>query len=317
MAGSRPGWPRRHPVLTGLAGVAALVVAAGATPLTGLTDLIAAVPTEPTAASTEPTAAATEPTTGPATSGVTAMALLDAVTVKGRAPATGYSREQFGQSWADTDRNGCDTRNDMLGRDLTDRTFRPGTRDCVVLSGELADPYTGTVVRFSRSDASAVQIDHVVSLSNAWQTGAFAWTDQKRLAFANDPVNLLAVDGPSNQAKSAGDAATWLPPNRAYRCAFVARQVAVKVKYDLWLTPPERDAVARVLQPCPGQPAPTDGTVASPVSSPPAGTSGSATDPRFDSCRLAKAEGLGPYQRGSDVEYDWYRDGDSDGIACE
>ncbi len=190
----------------------------------------------------------------------TALALLATLEVKGRAPKTGYDRDLFGQAWADTDRNGCDTRNDMLARDLTQETFKAGTRDCVVLTGQLADPYTGQMLTFTKADASAIQIDHVVALSDAWQKGAQQWDAGKRLAFANDPLNLLAVDGPTNASKSDGDAATWLPPNKGYRCAMVARQTAVKAKYALWITAAERDAIARVLSTCPNEPAPTGGS---------------------------------------------------------
>jgi Protein of unknown function (DUF1524) len=179
--------------------------------------------------------------------------LVDQLTVKGRAPKTGYSREQFGPAWADVDRNGCDTRNDILNRDLTAKQWRPGTHGCVVIAGLLADPYTGTSIPFAKADASAVQIDHVVALSDAWQKGAASWSAARRLAFANDPLNLLAVDGPSNERKSDGDTATWLPPNKSYRCRFVARQVAVKAKWDLWVTAAERDAIVRVLAKCPEQ----------------------------------------------------------------
>jgi hypothetical protein len=175
--------------------------------------------------------------------------------VKGRAPLTGYDRELFGPAWADVDRNGCDTRNDILRRDLTAITYRPDSRDCVVAAGTLADPYSGRSISFVRGQqtSQAVQIDHVVSLSNSWQTGSFAWSADRRRTFANDPLNLLAVDGALNQQKSDGDAATWLPPDKSYRCAFVARQVAVKAKYGLWVTAPERDAIARVLAACPTQ----------------------------------------------------------------
>src|SRR4051812_43728447 len=164
-----------------------------------------------------------------------ALAALAAVDVKGRAAKTGYSRDQFGAAWADTDRNGCDTRNDILARDLTGETFKPATRNCVVLAGNLADPYSSRSIAFQRGATTSddVQIDHVVALSDAWQTGAQAWDVNKRTAFANDQLNLLAVDGPLNEAKGDGDAATWLPPNMSYRCAYVARQVAVKVGYGL------------------------------------------------------------------------------------
>lgn len=198
---------------------------------------------------------------GPVGDAATALASLP---VKGRAPKTGYDRDQFGQSWRDVDRNGCDQRNDVLARDLVDETFKPGTRDCVVLTGTLADPYTGTTIAFRRGQdtSSAVQIDHVVALSNAWQTGAQQLDEGTREMLANDPLNLLATDGPTNAAKGDGDAATWLPPARGFRCDYVARQVAVKARYGLWVTAAERDAIARILQECPAEPLPTDTTLA-------------------------------------------------------
>ena len=177
--------------------------------------------------------------------------LVDQLVVKGRGPKTGYAREQFGSAWADVDRNGCDTRDDMLNRDLVAKQWRVGTHGCVVIAGVLADPYTGRSLSFAKADAAAVQIDHVVALSDAWQKGAAQWSAARRLAFANDPLNLLAVDGPSNASKSDGDTATWLPPNKPYRCRFVARQVAVKAKWELSVTPAERDAMTRVLARCP------------------------------------------------------------------
>ena len=154
-----------------------------------------------------------------------ALAALAEVEVRGRAPQTGYERERFGDGWVDTDRNGCDTRNDVLARDLTGETFRPGTNDCVVLSGTLADPYSGRTIEFRRGEDTSddVQIDHVVALSDAWQKGAQNWDADRRAAFANDPLNLLAVDGPLNMQKGDGDAATWLPPNTSYRCAPTSR----------------------------------------------------------------------------------------------
>ena len=189
-----------------------------------------------------------------------ALAVLQSLPVKGRAPKTGYDRAQYGQRWYDLDRNGCDTRNDILRRDLTATQLKPGTRDCVVLSGVLKDPYTGSTIQFTRGNAtsSAVQIDHVVALGDAWQKGAQQLGPEQRQAFANDPLNLLAVDGSSNASKSDGDAATWLPRNKSFRCAYVARQVAVKVKYNLWVTEPEAAAAERILSSCPSEPLPTD-----------------------------------------------------------
>nr|WP_245530275.1 HNH endonuclease family protein [Cellulomonas flavigena] len=178
-------------------------------------------------------------------------AALAALDVKGRAPRTGYDREAFGQAWADVDRNGCDTRNDVLRRDLVDVVVDPATRDCVVLRGTLADPYTGSTIAFERGPRSAeVQIDHVVALADAWQKGAHRWSRTKRAQFANDPANLLAVDGSTNQSKGAGDAATWLPPNKGYRCAYALRQATVKAAYGLWVTPAEHDALTRAVGRC-------------------------------------------------------------------
>jgi hypothetical protein len=180
-----------------------------------------------------------------------AKASLGAIPVKGRAPKTGYTRNEFGQAWADTDHNGCDTRNDILARDLRSPVFKAGTRDCVVLSGRLEDPYTGASIAFQRGERSAdVQIDHIVPLSDAWQKGAQQWTAQKRLSFANDPANLRAVDGPANQQKSDGDLATWLPPNRSFRCEYAVNVVAVKAAYGLWMTQAEHDKAAELLGAC-------------------------------------------------------------------
>jgi hypothetical protein len=185
---------------------------------------------------------------------VKAADLLATLPVKGRAPKTGYDREEFGPAWSDTDHNGCDTRNDILARDLTKTTFKPGTKNCIVLTGTLADPYTATTIAFTRGSktSSAVQIDHVVALSDAWQKGAQRLSKAQRTAFANDPLNLLAASGPANQQKSDGDAATWLPASRAYRCPYVARQISVKAKYKLWVTQAERTAMASVLAQCGG-----------------------------------------------------------------
>ena len=184
-----------------------------------------------------------------------AIATLETLPVKGRAPKTGYSRDQFGQAWADVDRNGCDTRNDMLKRDLTAIVYKGGTRNCVVFSGTLLDRYSGESIDFVRGNVTsmAVQIDHVVALSNAWQTGAFKLTVEQRTALANDPLNLFAVKGSLNLQKSDGDAATWLPPLKSFRCAYVAQQIAVKARYSLWVVPPEKTAMVAILAKCPGQ----------------------------------------------------------------
>lgn len=176
---------------------------------------------------------------------------LAALPVRALAPDDGYTREQFGAAWTDVDRNGCDTRNDVLRRDLADVELDPETHGCVVLRGRLDDPYTGRVIAFARGPTSAtVQIDHVVALDDAWRTGARTWSAQTRLAYANDPAVLLAVDGDANQRKGAGDASQWLPSDVGYRCVYVLRQVRIKAAYGLWVTPAEHDAMARALRSC-------------------------------------------------------------------
>lgn len=168
-----------------------------------------------------------------------------------------YDRDQFGARWADVDHNGCDTRNDILARDLTDVTYRDGTHECVVTSGVLEDPYTGQTIIFTRGqDTSAdVQIDHVVALADAWGSGAWQWNARDREEFANDPLNLLAVDGPTNNAKGASSADQWLPPQN--QCDYALRQVAVKYYWGLTMTASEKAALTDVLSDCPATALPT------------------------------------------------------------
>ncbi|HET8878850.1 MAG TPA: DUF1524 domain-containing protein [Arthrobacter sp.] len=273
-----------------------------------------------------------------------ALDVLATLPIKGRAPKTGYSRDQFGQAWADVDRNGCDTRNDILRRDLTAQALKAGTHDCVVLSGTLNDPYTAKSIAFVRgsSTSSAVQIDHVVALSDAWQKGAQQLSTAQRLALANDPLNLLAVDGPTNTQKSDGDAATWLPPNKSYRCDYVARQISVKASYSLWVTQAEHDAMARVLADCPdaqaptNEPAPAPAAAAAPAAPAPAAPVQpapvqAAPQPAppavvpaapapaavyYANCTAVRAAGAAPIRRGQ-PGYSSKLDRDGDGIACE
>ncbi|KNB50545.1 HNH endonuclease family protein [Streptomyces caatingaensis] len=196
----------------------------------------------------------------------TARAALDTLAVKAPASKAGYDREgKFGRAWSDkTDAPGsgnrCDTRNDILARDLVGAR-NDGSSACVIASGTLDDPYTGRKIRFKRGTgtSSAVQIDHVVALGQAWVSGAQKIGQRKREALANDPLNLIAADGPANGQKSDQDASRWLPKNTAFQCAYVARQIAVKKKYGLTVNPGEKDAMARVLKTCPNEKLPADG----------------------------------------------------------
>ena len=231
------GRPARRSLVVAFAGILVLVAGCRADAGVG-----GAVP---------PTVSAAAPAIG------TAAEALSQLPVSGSAPMAGYSRGQFGQAWTDDNsnfsgRDGCDERNNALQRGLTDLVIKPGTHGCVVLSGTLVDPYTGRVIPFVRGpDSADVQIDHLVSEAGAWRTGAQLLTVDQRRDFATDPLDLLAVDGQVNQAKGDGDAAEWLPEH--HRCLFVARQIAVKTKWHLWLTAPEKDAMAEVLIGCPGQ----------------------------------------------------------------
>ena len=273
----------------------------------------------------------------------TALAALAAVEVKGRAPKTGYDRDLFGSGWLDPDRNGCDARNDTLKRDLVDETFKPGTRDCVVLTGTLADPYSGTTIGFQRGQDTSddVQIDHVVALSDAWQKGAQQLTEDRRRTFANDPLNLLAVDGPLNMQKGDGDAATWLPPSRSYRCPYVARQVAVKATYGLWMTQAEQNAIVTILSSCPNEPlpagvvvqvpeqqmappppppvaepAPRPAAVPAPLPAPPPPPAAPPAGVFYPNCDAGRAAGAAPIRPG-DPGWDQKFDRDRDGIGCD
>lgn len=179
-----------------------------------------------------------------------ALAVIGEVRTAGRGPKTGYSRDEFGSAWTDDNgaglfsKNGCDTRNDILRRDLTGIEVRPKTKDCVIVAGKLDDPYTGKTYTFVKAEAAKLQVDHVVPLSLAWQMGAARWDVEKRTAFANDPLNLVLTDGPTNGSKSDSSIASWLPPSKAFRCMYAVRIAQVSLRYDLPATPADKDAMA-------------------------------------------------------------------------
>jgi len=285
-----------------------------------------------------------------------ALSLLATIAIKGRAPKTGYSRFQFGQPWTDDvdvefGHNHCDTRNDILRRDLSNVVPPSG---CIVQSGVLHDPYTGKDVQFNRDEGTdvLVQIDHVVPLLDAWQKGAQQWDQPKRTQFANDPLNLLAVSGKANRNKKAGDVATWLPSNKDFRCAYVTQVVNVKAKYGVWMTQEEHNKASDLLTTCISEPPasskvpsssrvlPSAGTrfpsssrpAPLPLMPPPPQTSTQYVPPPlaplplvppppqssvyYPNCKAARAAGAAPIYRGQPG----YRPGldrDGDGVACE
>jgi hypothetical protein len=210
-----------------------------------------------------PTWRADEPSGMPSVSGAVprsprfdaARRQLKDLPVRGWDRTSDFERFQFGKAWSDDvdvefGRNGCNTRDDILRRDLKDLVVRPLT--CFAQSGTLVDPYTGSVIAFVRGPktSNSVEIDHVVALADAWYKGARAWDRQRRLDFANDPRNLLAVSPEANFSKAFRDAASWLPPNEAFRCDFVARQIEVKSAYGLWLSAKEKRAMSDIMADC-------------------------------------------------------------------
>ncbi|MDO4917158.1 MAG: HNH endonuclease family protein [Rothia sp. (in: high G+C Gram-positive bacteria)] len=193
--------------------------------------------------------------TGFAHSGVqtysTASEVLKTLQVRADGDETGYSRTLFGDAWADVDRNGCDTRNDILARDLTELERQ---NNCKVMAGKLVDPYTAQTIEFKRGAKTSqmIPIDHVVALSNAWKTGATLLSESQRRELANDPLNLQSTDNTANTEKSDADASQWLP-QAGYQCEYVARQISVKAAYHLWVSPAEKKSMEQVLVSCPDQ----------------------------------------------------------------
>ena len=195
-------------------------------------------------------------TTEPDSTAPLASAVLNLLEVKGRSPKTNYEREAFYNNWPTID--GCNLRQRIIKREFGDTAKFAPDDACTVIAGEYDEPYTGEHKSFDDKStiSKGIQIDHVVALSDAWQTGADLdhMDSATRYALATDPLNLLAVDASTNQKKSDGDAATWLPPNKKFRCQYVARQVSVKYKYNLWVTEAEKTAISKILTNCPNEP---------------------------------------------------------------
>lgn len=327
-------------------------VTEAAEPTATVTETVTATPLPPEDPSEEPTVEPSDDTTTDAADG-TALAALAALEVKGRAPMTGYDRAMFGQEWSDAarvpefGRNGCDTRNDLLARDLQRETVE--SNGCVVTQGVLAyEPYTGARnVYFDKHDGlyeTDFDVDHLVSLSNAWVTGAQFWAPEKREELANTPINLLLTDPSQNRSKGDGDFATWQPPNKAFRCSLAARQIRVKAAFGLWITPPEKAAFERVLATCPDEPldqpevqagytvtaeqaqqaalaagaaaTPSPTSTPTPTQVPTKAPTQSPANVYYENCDAARAAGAAPVRTG-DPGYGSHLDRDGDGVACE
>jgi hypothetical protein len=187
---------------------------------------------------TGPTTTPADPDSTPADPDSALYAARELKIAKSR--PSGYSRDEFGQRWTDTDRNGCDQQNDVLRRDLAKRHTKPGTNGCVLAKGVLkSSSYSGDKIKWQKGDTT-IEIDHVVSLADAWAMGAHDWSARKREKFANDPLNLEAVDADENQEKGDENAVDYRPEEVDAECWFLARQVSIKTKYRLRVAEDEK-----------------------------------------------------------------------------
>jgi hypothetical protein len=251
--------------------------------------------------------------------------------VSGPEHSAGYDRAKF-TLWDDTNGDGCDTRAEVL---LAEAVIRPvAGGSCDLGSGLWLSRYDGVITK----DSSTFDVDHMVPLNEAWQSGAWRWSSTKREAYANDlgyKASLIAVSAHSNRSKGDREPQDWMPERSSYACKYVKRWVAVKWRWRLTVNTAECTFLRAELQSCgwprvarPGTPVISSpgggggGTVPVPVPAPsptpsPPPTSSTGLDPRFDYCYHAIAAGYGPYYRGADPEYDWYTDADHDGVVCE
>ena len=245
--------------------------------------------------------------------------LLNSLVVSTETHSSTYARSMF-RHWIDSDGDGCDTRKEVLQRDSSTNI------GCRSATGRWYSPYDGKVLTV----ASGIDIDHMVPLKEAWESGAWNWTAAQRQAFANDlgyAYSLVAASASSNRSKSDKDPQDWMPSRSSFRCTYVSRWIAVKYRWHLTVDSSEKSQLQTELASCSSGLQVSLPARINSVTEPPAGSGGSsgggssggsgANDPRYSTCTAAKAAGYGPYRRGVDPEYAWYTDRDHDGIACE
>ena len=149
-----------------------------------------------------------------------------------RRTVVGYERAEFGAGWgSSTTRPGCSVRDDMLRTQLT--VLAESDRCRPIAQGIC--PYSGRLISSNPAMAAGepIELDHIFPLSAAWDMGAYAWPMAKRLAFANDPANLVAVTKAENQAKSDSLPSEWLPSDSSQRCWYVNQLADIAVTYGL------------------------------------------------------------------------------------
>lgn len=243
--------------------------------------------------------------------------LLSALKIEGEYQ-NGYDRDFF-RHWIDSDGDGCNTRREVLIQE---------SRTDVSISGncQVAGQWVSLFDNVVTTDASSFDVDHMVPLKEAWDSGAYGWDSGTRTAFANDlgyAHSLIAVTASSNRSKSDRDPAQWLPVNNDFHCVYAFRWLAVKYRWSLSVDSAEALTLARLATTCANgeygsiPEKARIGAGSPPQPAAPRQSSDGKLDPRFDTCREAIANGFGDYVKGVDPEYDWYRDGDKDGIACE
>lgn len=252
------------------------------------------------------------PVTSPAIAATASpTTLLNTLVVRAESHSSTYVRSKF-RHWIDADGDGCDTRKEVLQRDSS-RTI-----SCRSTTGKWYSPYDGVVLTV----ASGIDIDHMVPLKEAWQSGAWNWSSAQRQAFANDlgyVYSLVASSASSNRSKGDKDPNDWMPTRSSFRCAYASRWIAVKYRWHLSVDAGEHSRLEGILASCDSSLRVLVPARVTTISDPAADSGGNSggNDPRYSTCTAAKAAGYGPYRRGIDPEYAWYTDRDNDGIACE
>lgn len=244
------------------------------------------------------------------------LKLLSRLEVRAESASNSYDRTLF-RHWIDENGNKCDTRAEVLMRDTQTPVTRSGT--CTVRTGRWKSVYDNKTITV----AGSLDIDHVVALKEAWESGASRWSSSERQKFANDlgfNRSLIAVSASTNRSKSDRDPAQWLPPATSYRCDYLVSWIQVKFRWRLSIDAAEKSVIRSGLVNC-GNPKvllpPRMSVSDNPVEPEPTPTGDGVLDPRFEYCYQAIAAGYGPYYKGVDPEYYWYRDGDKDGVVCE
>jgi len=251
------------------------------------------------------------------TQSVASGPLLAELVVAEESFSSSYNRSAF-KHWTDADSNGCDTRREVLASESKNKTT------CRTLAG---GSWVSVYDNAKTTNSSSFDVDHMVPLKEAWESGAYAWDSNTRASFANDlnyPHSLIAVSAKSNRSKSDRDPNNWMPPASSFQCQYVGRWIAVKYRWSLTVDPAEKNYLTGKVASCGSAAnviAPPKALVAigpAPVAKPSPTPTQAGIHPKFSSCAEAERNGYrGPYIKGINPEYAWYQDRDKDGVVCE